>query len=687
MNATRILWGQIIAVFGVTLAGIWAATQWTAHALAYQPELGAPWFWLGPWPVYAPPAFFWWWFAFDAYAPKIFETGALIAVSGAMAGIVIAITMSVWRAREAKKAETYGSARWAGEREVKRVKMLGDDGVVLGRFADRYLRHDGPEHVLCFAPTRSGKGVGLVIPSLLTWPGSCIVHDIKGENWQLTSGFRARHGRVLLFDPTNPASAAYNPLLEVRKGEWEVRDVQNVADVLVDPEGSLEKRNHWEKTSHALLVGAILHVLYAEEDKTLAGVAAFLSDPRRPIETTLRAMMTTPHLGEAGVHPVVASAARELLNKSENERSGVLSTAMSFLGLYRDPIVARVTRACDWRIADLVDGPVPVSLYLVIPPSDISRTKPLIRLILNQVGRRLTEELTPKGRPHRLLLMLDEFPALGRLDFFESALAFMAGYGIKGFLIAQSLNQIEKAYGQNNAILDNCHVRVAFATNDERTAKRISDALGTATEMRAMKNYAGHRLSPWLGHLMVSRTETARPLLTPGEIMQLSEDEEIVMAAGIPPIRADKARYFTDPRFTARLLAPPEVQPLDPKRRPKDDWSNLGPVEAPPMPVTDQAAEKGNTGKEGTAGADEPRSAADDQAYTSGDAANAGIRREPELGEHEEIVPPARDQMPDDTPEEDQQDDEAARSRRQAERLVKRNARNASLDPNDGIVL
>ena len=153
----------------------------------------------------------------------------------------------------------------------------------------------------------SGKGVGLVIPSLLTWPGSAIVHDIKGENWQLTAGFRAQHGRVLLFDPTNAKSSAYNPLLEVRRGEWEVRDVQNIADILVDPEGSLEKRNHWEKTSHALLVGAILHVLYAEEDKTLAGVASFLSDPKRPIESTLSAMMRTPHLGEAGVHPVVAS--------------------------------------------------------------------------------------------------------------------------------------------------------------------------------------------------------------------------------------------------------------------------------------------------------------------------------------------------------------------------------------------
>ena len=325
-----------------------------------------------------------------------FVEGAYIAASGGIASVIVAIAMSVWRAREVKRVTTYGSARWAETSEVRGAALLGNDGVLLGQWRGRYLRHDGPEHVLCFAPTRSGKGVGLVVPTLLTWSGSAIVHDIKGENWTLTAGWRARFGRALLFDPTNAASAAYNPLLEVRRGEWEVRDVQNIADVLVDPEGALERRNHWEKTSHSLLVGAILHVLYAEPDKTLAGVANFLSDPRRPIETTLRAMMTTPHLGERGVHPVIASSARELLNKSDNERSGVLSTAMSFLGLYRDPVVAAVTRQCDWRIRDLVKGESPATLYLVVPPSDISRTKPLVRLILNQIGRRLTEELEPK---------------------------------------------------------------------------------------------------------------------------------------------------------------------------------------------------------------------------------------------------------------------------------------------------
>ncbi len=250
--------------------------------------------------------------------------------------------------------------------------------------------------MLCFAPTRSGKGVGLVVPSLLTWPGSAIVHDIKGENWQLTAGFRAQHGRVLLFDPTNAKSAAYNPLLEVRRGEWEVRDVQNIADIWWTPKARWKSEPLGEDQPRAARRCHPPRAL-CREDKTLAGVAAFLSDPKRPIETTLDAMMKTAHLGEAGPHPVIASAARELLNKSDNERSGVLSTAMSFLGLYRDPVIAEVTRRCDWRIADIVGGKAPATLYLVVPPSDINRTKPLIRLLLNQIGRRLTETCRPRA--------------------------------------------------------------------------------------------------------------------------------------------------------------------------------------------------------------------------------------------------------------------------------------------------
>ncbi|MBR0900090.1 conjugal transfer protein TraG [Bradyrhizobium tropiciagri] len=581
MFPAKIYVGQITIVFGIIAASTWGATQWTAAALGFQQRLGEPWFLVVGYPVYLPWRLFEWWFAYEAYAPEIFEEGGAIAATGGVAGALFAIVNSVWRARQSQLVTTYGSARWANSREIKEAGLFAPRGVFLGRVENNYLRHDGPEHVMCFAPTRSGKGVGLVLPTLLSWTSSAVVHDIKGENWQLTSGWRSTFSHCLLFNPTDSKSARYNPLLEVRKGPAEVRDVQNIADILVDPEGALERRTHWEKTSHSLLVGVILHVLYAEENKTLTRVTEILADPAQSFEKTLRIMLATNHLGtktEPKVHPVVAATARELLNKSENERSGVLSTAVSFLGLYRDPVVSRNTESCDWRIADLVSAEKPVTLYLVVPPSDISRTKPLIRLILNQIGRRLTETLNvdAAGRRHRqLLMMLDEFPALGRLDFFESALAFMAGYGIRAYLIAQSLNQIVKAYGDNNSILDNCHVRIAFAANDERTARRISDALGTATELRAQRNYAGHRLAPWLGHVMVSRQETARPLLTPGEVMQLPPDQAIVLVSGLAPVRALKVRHYEDTNFVGRLRKPPTLTgdeyPDRPPVRP-DNW-------------------------------------------------------------------------------------------------------------------
>ena len=408
-------------------------------------------------------------------------------------------------------------------------------------------------------------------------------------------------------------------------------------------------------------------MLYAGEDKTLRGVANFLSDPACPFELTLHRMMTTRHLGDTP-HPVVASAAREVLNKSDNERSGVLSTAMSFLGLYRDPTVAEVTSHCDWRIADLISAKHPVSLYLVVPPSDISRTKPLVRLILNQIGRRLTESLDGSDgilRRHKLLLMLDEFPALGRLDFFETALAFMAGYGIRRFLIAQSLNQIDKAYGQNHSILDNCHVRVTFATNDERTAKRISETLGTATELRAQRNYAGHRLAPWLGHLMVSRQETARPLLTPGEVMQLPPGEAVVMVSSVAPIKAKKLRYFADANFKRRLLPPPALgagRYADAPPARLDDWSGLV---IPTVPATPAAA-----------------ALIDSETGTTDDG---GPRRQPELSEvaeyHSEQEPACNDlALLDD-------DDLPLPLPRQLDPAMQRTARLASLDPDDGIQL
>jgi type IV secretion system protein VirD4 len=235
----------------------------------------------------------------------------------------------------------------------------------------------------------------------------------------------------------------------------------------------------------------------------------------------------------------------------------------------------------------------------------------------------------------------------------------MAGYSIRSFLITQSLNQLERAYGPHHAILDNCHIRIAFSTNDERTARRVSDALGTATELRAMKNYAGHRLSPWLGHLMVSRQETSRPLLTPGEVMQLSPDEAIVMVSGVHPVRARKVRYYEDPQFQRRILKPLPTAPHRLAARP-DDWSGRAPI----PPATELLA--------GT-----KRKVRDP---------DGGIRREPELSEQEKVVIRAPLLENEFETAADCGDADVLQARR-LRRAMQGVARSASLDPDDNMGL
>lgn len=583
-RTVNVFYGHVFTGLAFMFFGTWGATQYVAARLGYQSQLGAPVFSINGVPVYEPWAWLFWAYHYEAYAPWVFDHASWITNGSFFLMFGVMVILAILRAKKRdRKSDSYGSARWSTEKELGDSGLCGQHGVVLAQSGDarfhqtnkdgetkwimdkpggHLLRHNGPEHVFCFAPTRSGKGVGLVIPTMLTWPGSVIAYDIKKELWTATAGWRKQFSHCWRFEPTSPFSVCFNPLLEIRKGQYEVRDVQNVADILVDPDGSKERHDHWEKTGHALLVGVILHVLYAEKDKSLSGVANFLSDPAREINDTLNYMLSFRHLGDR-THPVVAACAREMLNKSENELSGVVSTAMSFLGLYRDPVVAKNTATSDFCIQDIMNSKNPVSLYLVVPPSDIDRTKPLMRLILNQFGRRLTEKLEYKGTHyrHRLLLMLDEFPSLGRLGFFETELAFMAGYGIKCFMIAQSLNQIEKAYGHNNSILDNAHVRVTYGALDERTAKRISDMLGQATEIRAQKNLAGGRLAPWLGHIMVSEQESPRPLLTPGEVLQLPGDEALVMVGNMAPYRGKKVMYYQDKRFQGRAWLPAPESP------------------------------------------------------------------------------------------------------------------------------
>lgn len=469
--------------------------------------------------------------------------------------------------------DIHGSARWATDADVRAASLLarptsgsiaGPPGLFLGFWPGRSLKQplydDGPNHLLVFAPTRSGKGVGLVIPNLLNWRGSVVVTDIKGENYELTSGFRqSEYGNVVLrFDPTASGTCRFNPLQEVRLGDYEVRDAQNIADILVDPNGD-RARDHWDRTAHALLTALILHVLYSEEDKSLKGCAYALARPGQDVLTTLRAMLRTPHL-PSGPHPLVASVAQAMIDKSDDERSGVLSTALSFLDLYRDPLIARATSSSDFRIVDLMSSERPVSLYLTIPASDLSRTRPLVRLLLNLLCRRLTETLTfEKGRPiqhykHPMLLLLDEFPSLGKLPFFLESIAYLAGYGIRCVLVTQDLSQLLGIYGKAESLVSNCALRIAYTPNKPETAELLSQMAGQMTvhQKRVSRRLAG----PVAPGGTITPSESMRRLLTPDEVMRLPAEEALLFVTGLPPLRTLRARYYEDPELQRRASIP-----------------------------------------------------------------------------------------------------------------------------------
>lgn len=604
-NLGGVMWIAVAVGLSLLMLVCVIATQYLAAAFAYQDALGDPFFSLGSVRFYHPAKWVaWMWKWRELENPVVrhsFTVAYMIVIIGSGLSVLTAAYITYRRTRnlESGTENLHGSAHWATEDEIKATTLLPmkgqGKGVYVGAWKNpktdtiHYLRHDGPEHIMAFAPTRSGKGVGLVLPTLLSWPHSVLVYDIKGENWALTAGWRQKHAdnHALKFEPTatDGSSVCFNPLEEIRLGtDKEVSDVQNIVTMIVDPDGK-GLNDHWAKTGHALLVGTMLHVLYSENDKTLAGLANFLSEPTRTLEETLHYMLGTEHDPErkrgwldgegkpTGTHPVVAASARDMLNKSENEQSGVLSTAMSFLTLYRDPVVAKNTRYSQFKVRDLMNAEKPLSLYLVVPPSDKDRLKPLIRLIINQVVRSLTEKMEFKdgrsvaGYKHKLLLLIDEFPSLGKLDIFEESLAFIAGYGMKAYLIVQDISQLWTAYGKDESIFSNCHVRIAYAPNKIETAKLLSDMTGTTTIVKTQNSYSGDRLTPMLSNVSTSQNEVSRPLLTPDEVMRLPAAKKdasgnileagdmLIFVAGHAPIYGKQILYFNDPTFSERAKA------------------------------------------------------------------------------------------------------------------------------------
>jgi type IV secretion system protein VirD4 len=580
----------------------WSATQYLAMRFEYQPALGEPLFAVGNILIYPPFSWFMWGFrnvtSHDPTVRRLLGEGIVMLFMCCAVSIFLYFGANSLRSRRlsAHAEHLHGSSRWAREDDIRDLGLLDGKGVYVGGWQQspnahmHYLMDDSDEHVLLYAPTRSGKGVSLVIPTLLAWSESAVIYDIKGENWAMTAGFRAQRGHICFrFCPVEQSDGSrFNPLAEVRLFTLrDVSDAQNIAEILGRThEDHTPSDPHWQDTGVSIICGMILHVCYEAKTQGRTGSLADLTNVfsrSEDFRSTLTEMARFCHdpKGIAGwpsrTHPVVRQKAIECLTKEEREFSGVVSTITTALHVYCDPLIARNTSTSDFTIDDLVNYERPISLYLVVPNSDRARLVPLIRLIFTLIIHRLTESMVfNKGihqvNAHKLLFMIDEFPTLRDMSVFADALSFIGGYGVKAYLIAQDIRQILDTYGANESISSNCHVQVAFTPNQQDTCERLSEKTGTQTVQKATYTFSGKRNAPVLNHITASVENVERPLMTPDEVSRIrpakkrgrgsrerivAPGQMLIFVTGEYPILGTQMLYFLDPRLKAWSEIPP----------------------------------------------------------------------------------------------------------------------------------
>ena len=604
--------GVITALLIVTFIVISSmTTQGVAKHFAYNPVLGEPIYnnWYSPFK----------WLEWrsehgERHGARISQILQTRIALFAFIAIVPMVFMAFTSGRKGDKhKDLHGSASFAKMQDIIDMGLTKGIGLpVLGYYiknVKNLLYYDGGEHQLIVAPTGSGKGVSNVIATALTCKDSMVIYDLKKEIWAMTSAYRKSYleSMVLLFEPTNVDNTAtcWNPLEEMRIIETVeelnskkhkmpdgttivkslcTQDAQTIAEAVVDDTGKGVSGNHFESAALDLLTALILHSRYKAARKNLIAslptVLNDLDDPdREDMGDLWEEMMNYGHFPDGSTHPVVATTARSMANKADKELSGIISSATIKMSLYRDPIVAANIAKSEFRIHDLMNHDKPVSLYIHTPPSDATRLRPITRLLLTLICKRqATEVFFEKGREvplykHKLKMLIDEFPTLGKLKVIESSLAFLRGFGISLILYIQDFTQLrsEDAYGRNESIVGNCKHRIVFTPLRADTAKEISDMAGvtTVTKTKVSNSRGKGIFSPT--RQSITEDEQKRPLITPDEVLRMPAIKKLasgkmqpgaalVFTQGEKPIMGEQYLYFQDESFLARTaLGCPDV--------------------------------------------------------------------------------------------------------------------------------
>ncbi len=541
-------------IAAVIVAAIAAMTTMTYH------RAGAPGLY---WP--------WAWFSWAKAYARVRRPNYLgdLGLGLLVFSVPASLALMLFTATATQAVRQFGAHAWAKRSDLVRAKLLpkrGDySGRIFGSFDGEILVYQGSEPALIVGATRSGKGAGHVIPTLLAWPDSAFIYDRKGELWEITVDRRKSISHVLKFDPTDPDTVRWNPLFEVRKGRMEIADIHNVVGILVDPLGQKAgDLSFWDQSATNFFTALILHVLYVEEDdrKHLAEVRRRLAD----LDPTLHEMLHTQHryrpdlqapdglarddngalIPEA--HPEVVLGAKALERMDSRVRANVIATMQGAMMLWADPLVELATSTSDFVIGDLVCSDHPVSFYLQTPQAHADRLAFLVRVFTRQTINSLMENLTIDGRGrtknHRLLMLLDEFPKLGALPFLENAMGEMTGYGITPHLVCQSFNDVLAKYGAQTAIFDNMHITAVCATSEPASIKKVIERAGKSRELR--ESYSDPR-GFGRGHRSIGRTEQQQYILSEEDVRALPQDQQFLFVNNCKPIRARKIRYWDDP--------------------------------------------------------------------------------------------------------------------------------------------
>lgn len=492
------------------------------------------------------------------------------------------------------KESVHGDAHWATEAEIRKAKLRAKKGMVIGRTGkNNYLICDDFQHILLFAPTGSGKGVGFVIPNLLFWQESVVCHDIKMENHELTSGYRKKIGQeVFLWNPADPdgVSHCYNPLdwVSTKPGQM-VDDVQKICNLI------LPEQEFWQNEARSLMLGVILYLIAVPEKVNSFGevVRTMRSDD---VVYNLAVVLDT--IGKR-IHPVAYMNIAAFLQKADKERSGVISTLNSGLELWANPLIDATTARSDFDMQMLKKKKM--SVFCGVTPDNLKRLEPLLKVFYQQATDFMTRKMPDrKKEPFGVLFMMDEFPSLGEMPQFQVGIAYFRGYRVKLFLIVQDTQQLKGIYEEAgmNSFLSNSYYRITFAANNVETANLISQLIGNKTAVQHSHNKPKFLdLNP--AARTINTSEVQRALLLPQEVITLPRDEQIILIESFAPIRTKKIFYFSDRFFKRRLLKQlpvPQQEPYDPRKKKGAAPPPEAPLPAnappPPAPASTQDAPK-----------------------------------------------------------------------------------------------